>query len=31
MNDVSFFEELAEIYRLNGMEKKANTCTKALP
>lgn len=28
MNDVSFFEELAEIYRLNGQEDKANTCIR---
>ena len=28
MNDVSFFEELAEIYRLNGQEDKAATCLR---
>jgi tetratricopeptide (TPR) repeat protein len=28
MNDVSFFEELAEIYRLNGQEDKAAKCTR---
>jgi len=28
MNDVSFFEELAELYRLNGQEDKAEKCTR---
>jgi tetratricopeptide (TPR) repeat protein len=28
MNDVSFFEELAEIYHLNGQDEKAATCIR---
>jgi predicted Zn-dependent protease len=28
MNDVSFFEEMAEIYRLNGQNEKAATCLR---